>query len=557
MAGAELGRIAGVLRASDVSDAVLLDRFRHDTDEGAFAELVRRHGRAVLAACRQVLSDPADIDDSFQAAFVVLFRRVAAVDAATLGSWLYAVAHRVAVRARADAARRAAREGVAAARRSEGVEPPDPSWREAVAILHEELDRLPDTYRLVLLLCDLGGRSREEAAAELGCSPGSVKGRLERGRKLLAARLARRGIAPSVTLLAAVTGNSAVAAGPPPNLIELTVRAANGAASPSVAALARGVLPMRSVVKVGLACAVLSAGLAVAGLGVIMAGSPQPPGSKGPVTPVGTGPEKAAHAAPRADEKPTDKDKLQGRWQLVDADDSDGISKKRGFAKHVMVIKGDQMSTEPPLGGPDERGPFTIDPDKAPKRIDFRTGAKDSVNRLGIYSLDGDKLTICFSSVTPPQERFRPTEFTVKPGTGRVLLVYEREKTDAEKLLGEWKVVSAKMTQGLDPNADIAEYKDSVWKFDGKEFAVTRGKESYKLAYRLDPSKKPKEIDIGKDLNGKNDRRPYEGIYELDGDKLKVCYTVFNLRPADYSMARGIAVEKHLVLLERVKKDGK
>lgn len=93
MANADLGRIAGALRGpADRFDAELLDRFRRDRDEGAFAELVRRHGRTVLAACRHVLADPGAVDDSFQATFVVLLRRIAVVEAATVGSWLYAVA---------------------------------------------------------------------------------------------------------------------------------------------------------------------------------------------------------------------------------------------------------------------------------------------------------------------------------------------------------------------------------------------------------------------------------------------------------------------------------
>jgi RNA polymerase sigma-70 factor (ECF subfamily) len=431
MANAELGRIAGALRGrADPSDAELLDRFRRDRDDAAFAALVRRHGKAVLAACRHVVSDPATVDDCFQATFVVLLRRIAVVEAATMGSWLHAVAHRVAVRARADAARRRAREGVAAGRRGEGVPAPDPSWREAVAVLHEELDRLPDGYRLALLLCDLGGRSREEAAAELGWSPGAVKGRLERGRKLLARRLARRGISPSVTLLAAVTGNSVGAGGPPPGLVEVTVRAAAGASSPAVAALVRGVLPMSGMMRVGLAGAVLAAGLVVAGFGMTRA---DPPGGRDGLAPAAGQPPKVGPDAPRAvDDKTTDLVKMQGRWRLVDADDSDGVSKKQGFARHVMVVKGDEMWTESDAGGMDDRGRFQLGPDKSPKRIDFRTGGtrKDGQDRLGVYALDGDKLTICVSSVVPAGESRRPTDFAIKPGTGRVLLVYEREKPD-------------------------------------------------------------------------------------------------------------------------------
>jgi RNA polymerase sigma factor (sigma-70 family) len=267
-------------------DAELLDRFRRDRDDEAFAALVRRHGPAVLAACRQVLSDPADVDDAFQAAFLVLLRRVATIDAATVGSWLYAVAHRVAVRARSDARRRAERER-AAGRRTEDP-PPDPSWREAVAVLHEELDRLPAAYRRVLLLCYLSGRSREEAAADLGWTAGAVKGRLERGRRVLAARLARRGIVPSVCLLAVVAGNPAGAGGPTPELTELAIRAAAGAASPAVVALSRGVTRDMFISKLKpVLAAVLGAGVVLATAGLVLtAGQPPAP----PAAPDGRGP---------------------------------------------------------------------------------------------------------------------------------------------------------------------------------------------------------------------------------------------------------------------------
>ena len=142
MTKAVLAQITGALRAAGrvgPSDAELLDLFRRSRDEEAFAALVRRHGTTVLAACRHVLTDPADVDDAFQATFVFLLKKIAAVEAATIGSWLYAVAHRVAVRTRSDARRRAAREHAAAARRPTPLAP-DPSWREAVAVLHEELD---------------------------------------------------------------------------------------------------------------------------------------------------------------------------------------------------------------------------------------------------------------------------------------------------------------------------------------------------------------------------------------------------------------------------------
>ncbi|MFO0876529.1 MAG: TIGR03067 domain-containing protein [Gemmataceae bacterium] len=121
---------------------------------------------------------------------------------------------------------------------------------------------------------------------------------------------------------------------------------------------------------------------------------------------------------------------LQGRWKLVDAEDSDGIVKKRGFAKQVMVVQGDQMWDEPDAGEKEVRQPFKLTPAKNPRWIDFRTRGegKGGQERFGIYKLEGARLTICFSTVVPAEESRRPTDFTTKPGSGRVLLVYERVK---------------------------------------------------------------------------------------------------------------------------------
>jgi len=112
-------------------------------------------------------------------------------------------------------------------------------------------------------------------------------------------------------------------------------------------------------------------------------------------------------------------------------------------------------------------------------------------------------------------------------------------------------------TPGEVPNGDVDEYKDSVWKFGDKAFTITRARTSVKLEYRLDPQQKPKQIDLGQDRRGKDENRPFEGICKLEGDKLTICFTVFNVRPTDFSMGRGIAAEKRLIVLERAKDNGK
>ncbi len=275
MAQPALSRMVQTLRISvrpkgdsAESDHELLSRFVQNADADAFRELVHRHERTVLAACRQVLSEPADIDDAFQATFLVLLKKARSLDAsAPLGGWLFAVAHRVAVRARSDIRRRCTREAEAASRKPTTVELPDLSWREAVAVLHDELNALPEKYRLPLLLCCVQGVTRDEAAEQLRTTVGAIRGQLERGRSLLEKRLTRRGIALSAGWLAVLVGSSRAAGGAPAELIELTLRAAGGTTSPTVAALARGAFSMTMLERAGLA-ALLFFGLLGLGLGV-------------------------------------------------------------------------------------------------------------------------------------------------------------------------------------------------------------------------------------------------------------------------------------------------
>src|SRR5579885_476710 len=146
-------------------DAQLLERFRARGEEAAFAHLVRRHGAMVLGVCRRVLREEQDAEDAFQATFLVLARRAAAIrKGGSVGSWLHGVARRVAARARAEAARRAAHERRRPAPpRANGAD--EIVWRELRTVLDEELARLPEKYRAPVVLCYLEGRTQDEAAA--------------------------------------------------------------------------------------------------------------------------------------------------------------------------------------------------------------------------------------------------------------------------------------------------------------------------------------------------------------------------------------------------------
>ncbi len=231
-----------------VTDGELLSRFlnrRPSEAEAAFEVLVRRHGPMVLGVCRHVLNEPQDAEDAFQATFLLLVRKAGSIrDREALGHWLYEVAYRTAVRAKANAARRNARERQGAAMLATGHDH-DVAWNELRPVLHEEIGRLPEKYRKPVILSYLEGRTNEEVASLLDWPVGTVKGRLSRARDLLRSRLTRRGLALSAGLLASLFAQNAVLAEVVPSrLVQSTVDTAMhvhagevGAASPGVAAL--------------------------------------------------------------------------------------------------------------------------------------------------------------------------------------------------------------------------------------------------------------------------------------------------------------------------------
>ena len=253
-----------------LSDQQLLERFvarRDAVAELAFATLVERHGAMVLGVCRRILADSHEAEDAFQATFLVLVRQAGSIRVdGSLGRWLYAVATRVAVHARANARRRHARErsGLSSVDVRSGESSTDTiGLAEIQTILAEELDRLPARFKAAIVVCDLEGSSHEEAAQFLGCPVGTVKSRLSRARTRLRRRLIRRGLAPPdlsniVPLLPAAVS---------PRLAEVTNQAARAwiggrvsttqIISASVTTLTEGVLWTMVLTKLKYAAAAL------------------------------------------------------------------------------------------------------------------------------------------------------------------------------------------------------------------------------------------------------------------------------------------------------------
>lgn len=300
-AGRATAAVACVLRdgtASGLTDAELLARFIDGTGEAgevAFALLVARHGPMVLNVCRRILRDPTEADDAFQATFLVLARRAAAVRVDhSLGPWLHGVSRRVARRLQAVATRRSALCLDGDSLRSitgrgeltsEGI--------ERRLDVSEALDALPAAFREVLM-CYLEGLTHEEAAARLACPVGTVRSRLARGRALLRDRLGE----PDETSAGVASGAGLIVVSP--SLIHSTARAAahvatGGSATRVVSArvveLTTGVIATMYRTRIAAACAVLvlaSIGVfrAWAGPGVgnrtgrAAAGSPRTPAAR-------------------------------------------------------------------------------------------------------------------------------------------------------------------------------------------------------------------------------------------------------------------------------------
>jgi RNA polymerase sigma factor (sigma-70 family) len=257
---------------SQHSDSQLLQRFIAHRDEAAFDALLNRHGRLVWNVCRHILHRDHDAEDAFQATFLVLARRAAAIrKGESLSCWLHGIAYRIAVRAKQMTAKRRARERHSAA--TVAVPPPDFAARELQAVLDEEVARLPEKLRAPFVLCCLEGRSRSEAAEELGWKVGTISSRIAQARQRLQTRLLRRGVTLSAALTAGVLADQSVSAA----LVQVTARVAmriaagqavHGVVAPSVAALADAGMRTLVGIKTKLAITLLLAASFVSGVGL-------------------------------------------------------------------------------------------------------------------------------------------------------------------------------------------------------------------------------------------------------------------------------------------------
>jgi uncharacterized protein (TIGR03067 family) len=281
-------------------------------------------------------------------------------------------------------------------------------------VLDEEIGKLPEKLRAALVLCELEGLGRAEAAERLGVPEGTLSSRLARAKEALRSRLVRRGLAATLVGVGVILAQSRAAAAVPPPLFDAAVglaagvpAAGAGVVSAAAAGLAQKELNAMFVKKLVLSVAVGVGVFGAAGLGWY------------------------GWAAARADEKAaktekTDKDKIQGKWKITEAVLSGRplpLERAVAILGDTVEFRGDTVGFKENKAALPAEMAVTLDPSKSPKRIDMSSA--DGKGFAGVYALDGDKLTLHYAG---PGSTARPTGLAFRRGMNTTRLVLERVK---------------------------------------------------------------------------------------------------------------------------------
>ena len=503
-----------------VSDAELLARFAQRGDGAAFELLVRRHAELVWRVCRSELpGDTHSAEDAFQTTFLVLARKAGSVRESTVAGYLFRVARNAAFRVRK-------RIGTVAESTVEvGVEPAEPDGGSVALI--EEVERLPDKFRLPVLLCFFEDCTHVEAANRLGLAVGTVASRLARAKDRLRIRLTHRGLA-----LPAVLAGAGVPAA--------TVRAAaTMAMTPSavptlLTELTREVLIVMALTKAKwIGGGVLAALLLTGGLGLMVLTAGPTHDEPKPVVPGKPG-AKAPEKAEAAELK-----KFQGRWRVTKIENNRGVAPAKEIETMRWEFTGNTIiGQDRPDQLAQDKMQFTFDATKSPKQITI-TGkaapdAKADRTIGAIYEIEGDTLRICMGDT-------RPTEFKVEKGVDGGLIELERIPDgirELKDLAGEWTVAA----DGPDDTGTVDIYRDVMW--------MTHGDKTEKAIITLDAEKGFLDITA---ITGPIAVRgkPMLGRFTWKDNKLSI-YTggLGAERPAEAKAGKGVTV----AVMERIKK---
>ena len=545
---------------AELTDGQLLETYARGRQESALSALVCRHGAMVWGVCRRLLANPHDAEDAFQATFLVLVRKATSiVPREMVGNWLYGVAYQTALKARSTAAKRQAREKQVPVMPDQAEVEANP-WDNLQAILDQELSGLPDKYRVAILLCDLEGKTRTQAARQLKCPEGTIAARVARGRVMLARRLARRGLVLSAGALATVLAQNVATASVPGAVAASAVKAATlfasgetGIISARVVALAEGVLTTMLLKKLKAASALLFviACLTAATAGFLYAATAETS-------------EAQPAPAQKKDPASADAELLQGSWRAVKVE-VNGVEIPFFVVGSQAVFAGNKLTTNF-IEGSDFT--FQLKSQVNPKGIDLQKTKEPRESLVGIYRLKDGVLTLCIRKGGEE----RPTEFQNYWGAGThtALFVLERPpakakadapkkelpkdgaaKSDRDLLQGTWHAASILLGGQASTEEEVKAGKYRIT-FQGDRFRSSdktglRGEGTYKL----DPDKHPKCIDMVIE-KGPDEGKTYRMIYKIEKDALTIVEPLETLpgeRPTAFISEkegpnRGLAVFK-------------
>jgi RNA polymerase sigma factor (sigma-70 family) len=399
--------VAGPSSQSEPTDERLLRDYVASQDAGAFAAIMRRHGGMVSGVCRRVLGREQDVEDAFQATFLVLLRKAPSLSRPNLlGNWLYGVAYRIASKIRSANIRQRTREAPMVDLPAPDAND-DASWRDLRPVLDDELRRLPQRYRRPIVLFYLEGKSAEEVATALGRPRGTVLSQLARAREQLRTRLSRRNLALSVGVFASLLERTASSdAAVSDRLLDLgmqTLPASGAGVSAQARLLAQQVLKDMLRRRLWTIGSLLFAALLACWVGFLSYGAVRAP------------PVAVVQADPRSD-----LERLQGDWQVVAVERDGRVLPKDRFPFTRLKIRDDFILHEGEVHN--QEVSFRLHPEQQPKAIDMQsTGYHSKEIYNAIYALEGDTLTIC-----RPDNDARPTEFASKPGSNILLYTAKR-----------------------------------------------------------------------------------------------------------------------------------